>query len=59
MYAFKPTMIYDLLKHMIKYKGDDHDASKNKNNKMNDINDYCWLERKGLVNPCLGIHVFQ
>ncbi|WMV53225.1 hypothetical protein MTR67_046610 [Solanum verrucosum] len=50
---FQMSMVYDLLKRRIKYKGDDDDALENKNKKMDEI----WINYCGMP-VCFGMKEF-
>ncbi|KAH0659568.1 hypothetical protein KY289_028316 [Solanum tuberosum] len=50
---FQMSMVYDLLKRRIKYKGVDNDALEDKNNKMDEI----WINYCGMP-VCFGIKEF-
>ncbi|KAG5573787.1 hypothetical protein H5410_063553 [Solanum commersonii] len=51
---FQMSMVYDLLKRRIKYKGDDDDALKDKNKKMDEI----WINYCGML-ICFGMKEFS
>ncbi|KAH0773958.1 hypothetical protein KY290_011095 [Solanum tuberosum] len=50
---FQMSMVYDLLKRRIKYKGDDDDALEDKNKKMDEI----WINYCG-IPVCFGMKEF-